>query len=793
MRKTLKEVSKLIKLFLEHLKFGNETIENGYHETQKQLDNKLYPVLWLVTIGGVVLSGIFIMVFTEHEIVDYVFISTQLALLFLSIIIRRKFPALSKIVLLGALPLCFTRYYKLILTVFSGNNPAKFYAFGICVGIGQTTISTNFRDLRHKVFLMMGLTIVDICANEDGFIQFVNFTGMLSVLGMVLLSFVYQEILVRKDYKAVYESQEKLQKFKNLLSDDFPIGVLIVSAEELSIMYSNQFFNKNFEEDQLKIKSSTFQKFELEVDPSEVGFTFNSIGDGPFYFSEFIQDMRFNALMLKNENMLVLPAIYRDSGSEDISHYEIKIRSITWDQVPAYAIIFNDVSEKQLVTALKLADQQKDRIIATVSHELRTPINGTLGLIDMVSARTTDTLSQTYLNYCRSCNKLLLYLVNSILDLSQLNQDKFSLTQTRFLLDELLDEVKSLYLFQCQDKSIEFRIEKDIAVPSEMYTDRHRLIQVLINLITNAIKFTFHGSVTLRIERDPENSWRLKFSVIDTGVGIKEEDRLRLFQRFGKIPQADANINTQGVGLGLAIVQELVVALNYGLISENIKVESEYERGSTFSFCVPWKENRLIKFASKINESPLFPKEQDTSWDSIDLKLKRYDLSSCNNSAHNILLSTSKSPVAKQVEVEYQAKVKSKKVQNVLIVDDNPFNILAASFVLEKLNCSVDKAFHGQDCINVLESRTEKEKYYDLILMDIQMPIMDGIQASKIITEKIELGELRRVPIVALTAKQSTDEEKKYYEDCGVLAVLEKPLNIEKLIKTIESLGLSFR
>jgi len=253
--------------------------------------------------------------------------------------------------------------------------------------------------------------------------------------------------------------------------------------------------------------------------------------------------------------MLVLPAVYRSSQDDSSpSHYEIKIQSTAWDQVPAYAIIFNDVSEKQLVTALKMADQQKDRIIATVSHELRTPINGTLGLLDMISTRITDPISQTYINYCRSCNKLLLFLVNSILDLSQLSENKFRLMQTRFVLDELLDEVKSLYLYQCQQKSIEFWIEKEKSVPSEIYTDRHCLVQILINLLSNAIKFTFHGSVTLKTERNPEDPWRLKFRVIDTGLGIKEEDQVKLFQRFGKIPQANANINTQGVGLGLAIV-----------------------------------------------------------------------------------------------------------------------------------------------------------------------------------------------------------------------------------------------
>ena len=130
----------------------------------------------------------------------------------------------------------------------------------------------------------------------------------------------------------------------------------------------------------------------------------------------------------------------------------------------------------------------------------------------------------------------------------------------------------------------------------------------------------------------------------------------------------------------------------------------------------------------------------------------------------------------------------SSPLKNVLIVDDNPFNILAASFVLEKMQCSIDKAFHGEECLTMLKTNTEKSKYYDLILMDIQMPIMDGPQASKIITEKVKSGEFKKVPIIALTAKKSTEKEEEYYKDCGIEAVLEKPLNSAKLLNTINSL-----
>ncbi len=247
----------------------------------------------------------------------------------------------------------------------------------------------------------------------------------------------------------------------------------------------------------------------------------------------------------------------------------------------------------------------------------------------------------------------------------------------------------------------------------------------------------------------------------------------------------------------MAIVQELVVALNFNDENEKVYVESEFNQGSAFSFFAPWKERIDIKRSSQRkktpvpnlgSESPVFPKEVEISFDSIELKLKKYD--SKNSAAHQLLGSSYKNLLKSiqkcGIEKEEEELEQKLRVQNVLIVDDNPFNILAASFVLEKLQCSIDKAFHGEECISLLQ---KQEKLYDLILMDIQMPVMDGVQASKIITEKVKAGELKNVPIVALTAKKSTEEEKKYYEDCGILAVLEKPLNGEKLMSTIESLS----
>jgi len=175
--------------------------------------------------------------------------------------------------------------------------------------------------------------------------------------------------------------------------------------------------------------------------------------------------------------------------------------------------------------------------------------------------------------------------VNSILDLSQIKNNSLKIVKQSFVLDDIMEEVKSLYLYQCQVKNIKLIIEKASNVPKELFTDRYRLMEILVNLMGNAVKFTFKGSVTLKIELDSQRRDKLKFSIIDTGIGIKEEDQAQLFQRYHKIQNEDENININGVGLGLTIVKELVAALNSNDQEEDhIELRSEYMKGSTFIF-----------------------------------------------------------------------------------------------------------------------------------------------------------------------------------------------------------------
>ena len=838
-----------------------------------------------------------------------VFIVLQLSFAFLGIVSLKRFPRLSKLFTLLAIPIAFAGVFSKLTYVFDGYTKQEFFLFGSNIGIISLGLAINIRYLLYKLLLTLALFITRIITLRGDYVEApTNLITDAIVTALVIASFTYQEVLTRSDYKNVTESQEELSKFKNLLSHDFPIGVLVVSRDVSSVLYSNQFFRTYFEEeDHTKILNTIFQKFEVEADHKKLNLPEDH---PPITLLDFFKNYAAAQIKASQDNLLVIPTLYK--GKNDVvHHYEIKIRKISWDLQSAYTVVFNDVSEKQLVTALKLADQQKDRIIATVSHELRTPINGTLGLLELVSSRITDEVSLKYIQYCKSCSNLLLYLVNSFLDLSQLKQNILKISKSYFNLNQLLEELQSLYLYQCQIKGIEIKVEKDDATPPFIYTDKSRLIEILINLVGNAVKFTFQGSVTIRVELDKEDSNKLKFSVKDTGIGVKDEDKGKLFKRFGKLGQKNENINQQGVGLGLAIVQDLVMAVDNNF-QERVHFESTFGKGSLFSFKLLYQKERresidyhqklgkyltvqsprnsisgmlrnitftggqtsndntrLISPKSHENSRLLSPKTpfspllesqspsprlkmsrkkttpQIASLDSVSLlienevaqnesvtqKLKRYEtpILSCSSRALNLSegvpmlrglmtrhLTTIAQPICDtspimiggdefveseefqpeqpdpeqpdQIELpELQMKPSTSiKLKNVLIVDDNPFNILAASFIVEKLKCAIDKAFHGEECIALIKKNLEQNRFYDFILMDIQMPIMDGPQASKVITDMIKSNELKELPIIALTAKKSTAEEKKYYKECGICAVLEKPLNESKLIEVIK-------
>lgn len=379
-------------------------------------------------------------------------------------------------------------------------------------------------------------------------------------------------------------------------------------------------------------------------------------------------------------------------------------------------------AQEALEKAKLLADElniQKDHFIANISHEIRTPINAVLGFTDLLLEEETNEKKTNYLKSVKTAGDNLLYLINDILDLSKIETGIFQIDQSPFNLYKTIDDVFSILGLKAKQKELVFNKIIDQKVPKYVIGDKNRLTQILVNLIGNAIKFTSIGNVSLVVSLH-ENA-RLKFEVSDTGIGIPQDKLKSIFERFS---QAQENTSRQygGSGLGLNISKLLVEKLG-----GELEVKSELGNGSTFTFYLPFMACQEEKFNESLTESSIITK---------------------NNSV------------------------------SILMCEDNEMNQKLITEIFSKTNHKVSIANNGNEGIDLLSKNN-----YDLILMDIQMPILDGYQTTTIIREELKL----EIPIIALTAHSTIKEREKCFS-LGMNDYISKPFKKNELLHKIEVL-----
>ncbi|MFN3800843.1 response regulator [Belliella pelovolcani] len=363
---------------------------------------------------------------------------------------------------------------------------------------------------------------------------------------------------------------------------------------------------------------------------------------------------------------------------------------------------------------------QKDNFLANVSHELRTPLHAILGFTKLLLEEETDTIKTEYLNAVKTAGDNLLFTVNDILDLSKIESGTILIEQLEFDIHQLIHEVASFLKIKAVQKKISFTVEIDAEVPKWIIGDKNRLGQILINLIGNGIKFTDKGYVKLKLERVRENTSQviLKFRIQDTGIGIALDKLSVIFDRFS---QSDEKISRRfgGTGLGLNISKSLVEKMD-----GTIEVSSKVGLGSEFSFTIPFQRGQQ--------------------------------------------------PIEKSKEAAVSF-TQSKQVIKILLCEDNEINQTLVKTLLRPANFDLVIASNGEEGIQRFQ-----EMDFDLVLMDIQMPIMDGYQTTIYLREKLHT----QVPIIALTANYMLKEKQKCLE-LGMNDYLSKPFKKEELFEKI--------
>jgi PAS domain S-box-containing protein len=581
----------------------------------------------------------------------------------------------------------------------------------------------NFREdydvtSQHLKDAISGITFESIHYRKDGTSFPVEVSSQSTIIeGKTILLSIIRDITERKEAEQeIFESQQRY--YSLFMNMNHAIAYHKVILDENGVVIDFEYIQVN----------SAFEQYFGYSKEELIGRRFTD--KFPFLKDNFdSQHFCQVALTEKSE--------YKEEFFSKVSHrwYSVAIYS------PAkyyFTTIFTDIHDRKLVEleltkakeAAEAANRAKSEFLANMSHEIRTPLNGMLGMIDLTMYTELNREQRENLKTAKTCADSLLNIINDILDFSKLEAGKLSIQQVNFNMKGLIEETIKLHAIKAIDKDLELNYQLSSAVPQYLIGDPHRLSQILNNLISNAIKFTDHGEVHVAVKKNSmeQGIIELLFTVSDTGVGIDEIEKPKLFKSFS---QLDSTITKKhgGTGLGLVISKQLVE-----MMGGEIWIESEKGRGSKFYFTI------------------------------------RFDI------GQNL-------QVKKDVFKPYRKQIAPLRI---LLAEDDVVNQKVFMQILREQGHLVDLAKNGHEAVEMY-----LVSLYDVILMDIQMPELDGIEATKMIRD-IEKHVNYHTTIIAMTAFALQGDRERFIA-MGMDDYIAKPVRLEELFDKLEKIAIQTR
>jgi len=550
-----------------------------------------------------------------------------------------------------------------------------------------------------------------------------------------------------------------IKKDGSIFPVSFTVAPIAASGGAI-VIFRDITLQKRQEEELRKNK----EQFELAINGANDGiWDWDLITNDVFFSKRYKEMLGYEDSELANEFNTFMALIYEEdiddvnryiynylNGETDKYSLEFRMKhkdgSLRWILAKGAALKTPDgkpyrmVGSHSDITKRKLAEEQtlaakeqaeeankaKSQFLANMSHEIRTPMNAIIGLSDLALLDDNGESHIEYLQKIKSASKLLLGIINDILDYSKIEADKLKLENSPFELEEILTQLRTLFSKETSDKNVELIFYVHQGTPKTLAGDMLRVSQILMNLLSNAVKFTRQGQIELSIRPKSTDgaTTTLEFSVKDTGIGMDEEQLSKLFTPFS---QADISTTRKygGTGLGLVISKKIIEAMG-----GSINVKSSYGVGSEFVFEITFE---VLKDIPKKHPSSAISDDAQTA-----LANKRDGLSGFK----------------------------------VLLVEDNAINQEVAKKMLAKFGASVTLANNGKEGVEAIRSAPDR---YDIVLMDIQMPIMGGYEASRLIKETRP-----NLPIIALTAAAMVEDRQKALE-AGMNDHIGKPIDMNEL------------